>query len=123
MVSYQKMDKKTLHLSLKKEWFDMIKSGEKKEEYREMTQYWKKRLTTIDENKNKINSLVMTGQSIPMKDFKSVHFTLGYPKRDDKEKNMEFEFKGIEIRYGKKEWGAEEGKIYFVIKLGEKIYG
>ena len=27
---------KTLTLSLKKQWFDMIKSGEKKEEYREI---------------------------------------------------------------------------------------
>ena len=30
----------TLHLNLKKKWFDMIKSGEKKEEYREITEYW-----------------------------------------------------------------------------------
>ena len=28
---------KILHLTLKKKWFDMIASGEKKEEYREMT--------------------------------------------------------------------------------------
>ena len=28
---------KTLHLNLKKQWFDMILSGEKKEEYRELT--------------------------------------------------------------------------------------
>ena len=31
---------KTLALSLKKQWFDMIKSGEKKEEYREFNEFW-----------------------------------------------------------------------------------
>src|SRR6478609_2178429 len=35
---------KILHLTLKKKWFDMIASGEKKEEYRELKPYWAKRL-------------------------------------------------------------------------------
>jgi hypothetical protein len=35
---------KTLHLTLKKKWFDMIASGEKKEEYREIKDYWVNRL-------------------------------------------------------------------------------
>lgn len=35
---------KTLTLSLKKKWFDMIASGEKTEEYREIKPYWEKRL-------------------------------------------------------------------------------
>ena len=33
-----------LVLPIKKEWFDMIKSGKKKEEYREIKPYWTKRL-------------------------------------------------------------------------------
>lgn len=33
-----------LNLTLKKKWFDMIESGEKKEEYREPKDYWKTRL-------------------------------------------------------------------------------
>ena len=32
-----------LVLPIKKKWFDMIKSGEKKEEYREIKPYWTKR--------------------------------------------------------------------------------
>ena len=40
------MEKKVLTLSVKKEWFDKILSGEKKEEYREIKPYWIKRLTT-----------------------------------------------------------------------------
>lgn len=34
----------TLHLTLKKEWFDMIAAGVKKEEYREIKPYWENRL-------------------------------------------------------------------------------
>lgn len=42
------IEKKTLHLVLMHKYFEMIKSGEKKEEYREMTPYWCLRLS----NKN-----------------------------------------------------------------------
>jgi len=45
--------------------------------------------------------------------------TLGYPKKDDTERIIQFEHLGIEIRTGKPEWGAEPNKLYFVIKLGE----
>ena len=38
------MGVKTLHLSLKGEYFDAIKAGTKAEEYRLMTPYWSKRL-------------------------------------------------------------------------------
>lgn len=36
-----------LNLTLKKKWFDMILSGEKKEEYREVKPYWNKRLLSF----------------------------------------------------------------------------
>jgi ASC-1-like (ASCH) protein len=35
---------KTLHLTLHREWFDLILSGEKTEEYREVKEYWRRRL-------------------------------------------------------------------------------
>ena len=38
---------KILDLPLKKEWYNMIESGEKKEEYREIKPYWIKRLTEL----------------------------------------------------------------------------
>ena len=37
-------DNKTLHLVLKRKWWDMIASGEKMEEYREVCHYWARRL-------------------------------------------------------------------------------
>ena len=38
----------TLHLNLKKQWYDMIGSGEKKEEYRDISDYWARRLFHVD---------------------------------------------------------------------------
>ena len=35
-----------LHLTLKKHWFDLIASGQKTEEYREIKPYWTSRLMT-----------------------------------------------------------------------------
>lgn len=42
------MNKKTLTLTVSKEWFDKIASGEKTEEYREIKPYWIKRLVNQD---------------------------------------------------------------------------
>ena len=39
------MDKRILHLTLKKEWFDAIASGNKTHEYRLVKPYWIKRLS------------------------------------------------------------------------------
>lgn len=38
--------KKVLNLVVTKEWFNMIVSGAKNEEYREIKPYWIRRLTT-----------------------------------------------------------------------------
>lgn len=119
---------KTLTLSLKKKWYDMIASGEKKEEYRELTVYWLRRLAFIS---NSFFEII--GRSISVEEavacpyifdlirFDAVTFTLGYPKKDDMSRRMTFKIADITIDEGKPEWGAEEGKRYFVIKLGERI--
>ncbi|MBR1773907.1 MAG: hypothetical protein IJ759_00105 [Bacteroidales bacterium] len=109
---------KRLHLVLKKQWFDMIASGEKTEEYRNCTEYWAKRVgyelrlmeEVIYENKYE---LVPTKKS---KSFDCVCFHCGYTNITETR-----QFKGIRIGTGKQKWGAEKGKVYFVIKLGERI--
>ena len=59
---------RTLTLSLKKKWFDMIKVGEKKEEYRDAKRFWRTRLTNvIYKAHNEDNPIV-------------VAFSLGYKK-------------------------------------------
>jgi len=47
--------------------------------------------------------------------------TLGYPKNGDTERILKLEHKGIEIRTGNPEWGAEPNKLYFVIMHGATL--
>lgn len=113
---------KTLTLSLKKKWFDMIASGEKKEEYREISPYWIKRLLRCGFLCN--GNCVLMGEIVcpacrylRYTSFDTVVFTLGYPPKDDMTRRIAFKIEDIEISEGKEEWGAEPGKMYFVIKL------
>ena len=114
-----------LRLSLKSKWFEMTKSGIKKEDYREINSYWIKRLTSDfswDMNKYplKLNEHkeVMNKGSMKPKEFGCNVMTMGYPKSTDTEKILRLEHKGIEIRTGNPEWGAEPNKLYFVIIHG-----
>lgn len=104
---------KTLTLSLKREWFDMIKAGVKKEEYREIKPYYTVRLTIQDSDDY---DLILSGEiSATFQYFDRLVFTLGYPKADDTERRLEFNNPRIRIGTGRPEWGAEPGKNYFVI--------
>lgn len=94
------MEAKTLHLTLKKKWFDMTLALIKKEEYREIKPYWTKRL--------------MNG--ILFKEFDTIKFKNGYAS-DAPE--FTIEHLGIEIREGNSQWGAIPCKKYFVLKHGE----
>ena len=136
-----------LQLSLKKQWFDLTKSGIKTEDYREITQYWVSRLfkhpevffclknycveckfrQDIDKIvgcglQNKINDFCdnksFEWNNSYFKEFDSNIMTLGYPKSTDSERILKLEHKGIEIREGNPEWGAVPGRKYFVIKHG-----
>jgi hypothetical protein len=92
-----------LHLKLKKKWFDMIASGEKKEEYRTLNNYWAVRLI---------------GNGCRYKDFDVIEFQNGYAKNSPK---ITVECLGITDGYGKEKWGAEIGVIYHVILLGKVL--
>ena len=102
---------KKLTLSLKKQWFDMIKAGFKKEEYRDFNEYWKTRLY---ESKD----ITSDKWHLP-KSFDTLVFTLGYPKASDASRRIEFKNPKIRIGTGRPEWGAEPGKNYFVISWEE----
>ena len=96
---------KVLHLTLKKKWFDMIASGEKKEEYREPKDYWFKRLTNDT-------------YPITHKLFDVVQFKNGYAKNAP---TITVEFKGIVIGKAKPEWSDNWQGSVFAIKLGNII--
>lgn len=112
---------KTLTLSLKRKWFDMIKAGVKKEEYRELKYHWLTRLFRVKDIQKFFGVSDMTPlangivQETFAKNYDRLVFTLGYPKADDTERRLTFKNPKIRIGTGKPEWGAEPGKTYFVI--------
>lgn len=127
-----------LQLSLKNKWFELTKERIKPEDYREITPYWVKRFFNVKNIKNgDIDDLVeyfknpsyykesefsfFKKMNISKKPFKTNRMTLGYPKSDDKERIVELEHLGIEIRTGNPDWGADPDKLYFVILHGDII--
>jgi len=100
---------KILHLTLKKKWFNMIASGEKKEEYREDKMYWKNRLVKPD-----------YWHSQTCKEFDIIRFRNGYAKDAP---TMDVECKGIRLADPCEMNEAWYDKYYsarvFIISLGE----
>lgn len=90
-------DRRVLHLTLKRQWFDMIASGEKLEEYREVKEYWTRRL---------------------YRDLDAVHFRNGY--RPDSP-TMMFELLWIGKGIGNLGWGAPAGQVVYILRLGKMI--
>lgn len=122
---------KTLDLVLKKKWYDMIESGEKTEEYREIKPYWVSRLggcfrwcsQTLNnyglyQNRCNTCSNLKNLNKIASNGYDAVTFHLGYAKDRP---SMTFAIKEIVIDEGREEWGALGGEYYFVIKLGKRL--
>jgi hypothetical protein len=68
----------TLHLSLKEEFFEAIKTGTKKEEFRLTTTYWRRR--------------------IEGKTFDKIVLALGYPPGDDITRRLVRPWRGYTIQ-------------------------
>lgn len=107
--------KNTLHLNLKKQWFDMILSGEKKEEYRDITDYWRNRIIEHSESENIEGYFNFLHHG---KSFDTVTFSNGYSKTRPQ---FEVELKDIRVGFGNLNWGAIPEVQYFVLELGEII--
>jgi hypothetical protein len=103
---------KLLHLTLKKKWFDMIASGEKKEEYREIKPYWSRRLLS------NYNSIGHSRFEPEFKDFNVIVFKNGYGKNAPV---LFVEFKGVDIGEAVPEWSDNWAGDVFKIKLGNII--
>lgn len=98
---------KILHLTLKKKWFDMILSGEKKEEYRDISPHWISRFYKPIGDRGGSNYIIQPDIII---------FTNGYGKHRP---SFEIECKGITYDGGdcNRDWGYTSN--VFVIKLGK----
>ena len=118
--------KNVLILHLKKKWWNMIKSGEKTEEYRRATIYWTKRLTEIIP----VNMFVSDGDGNVVfrdknyctlyKQFDDVWLLKGFPKLTESDKIIKWEKPIITFREGFPEWGAPENESVFVIMEKER---
>ena len=135
----------TLQLNLIKKWFDLTLQGVKKEEYRDITPFWAKRLLcmengdnlTICYSKETIERLcvslkywkeldyasiekVLDTFHIKFKEYLNTDFRNGY-KSLDKVPRFIIENKGIIIGKGKEKWGFTGCIPMFIIHHGEII--
>lgn len=93
---------KCLLLHIKKQWYDMILSGEKKEEYRAFRTYYQRSFEGL--------GLYPTDNCE-----RYILFRNGYSSD-----SPQFVARcGIGIGEGKPEWGAEEGEMYYILKIKE----
>lgn len=99
-----------LVLPIKKKWFDMILSGTKKEEYREIKPYYKSRFKNIF---NMVPHSFIPTTDVP----KEIMFRNGYSK----ESPYFIAECTLDIKKGKEEWGAEKDKEYYVLTIVEII--
>ena len=67
----------TLHLSLKGGYFDQIRSGEKREEYRLRTPFWSRRLEG--------------------RDYDRIEIAKGYPAKGDSERRLSRPWRGARL--------------------------
>ncbi len=98
---------KTLHLVLKRKWYDKIASGKKTSEYRECKPYWNKRLETAK------RAFPGATIDIPKNLYDTVVFHKGYTSE-----TMEFEIKSIAITTEKNDLNLPR---CWEIKLGKKV--
>ena len=85
-----------LHLTLKKPWFDLISSGEKREEYRQPGPWIESRVN-------------------PDRSYDLIEFRQGYGRTRPV---VWVEFAGYHHGPGNPAWGAQPGQTYLVISLG-----
>lgn len=95
-----------LTLPIKQEWFDMICRGEKREEYREATEYYKTR----------INSAIVADPNCKGQAYKifPVKIRAGY---NSKAPAAILRVHCIFGKGGVREWGADPDKYYYILQI------
>lgn len=97
-----------LILPIKSKWFNMILSGDKQEEYREIKPYYTTRFKKIFEMYP--NSNIPTGL-----DKQLIGFRNGYGSSRPQFTAV----CSLDIKTGKEEWGAEPGTEYYTLHIHE----
>ena len=113
------MTQRILRLTLKKRWYDMIASGVKVEEYREVKGYWVSRLMFWVQRVDLVtHDLYFNRMHYAFKDFDLVQFKNGYNKNAP---TITFEFDGIDIGPAVPEWSDNWQGDVFRIKIGKRV--
>ena len=98
-------------LPIKKQWFDMIAAGVKKEEYREIKTYYTTRIATeIGESPQITFFALKAGRET--KEF-IVKFVNGYGNN----RPCFYADCSIVVKTGRKEWGAVPGTEYYAFRI------
>lgn len=115
-----------LTLPIKGKWFDMILSGEKKEEYREIKEYYETRFqnlfgaitvypSSIFSDRSEYE--LLQGEAVPEEIRKDsteeIIFRNGYSKNS---KSVKARCR-LRIGKGRPEWGAEPDKQYYILEI------
>ena len=100
---------KILVLPIKKKWYDMILSGEKTEEYREIKPYYDSRFESVFGWL--FRGIDGVGDTTPPE--KEIIFRNGYSRSSRQAKATCTLTKGT----GNPEWGAEPGVKYYVLHI------
>lgn len=90
---------RTLTLPLKREYFEQIRNGEKTEEYRLVTPFWRKRLEA--------------------RSYDKIVFTLGYPKTDDVNRRIECKWAGCKIKTIQHKHFGNDPVLVYAIKVAK----
>ena len=97
-----------LTLPIKKQWYDMILSGEKKEEYRKITPYYTKRFINA--------GLLDPDGKTTTNEFAMIALRNGYSRSAPT--------LTVTVRLmfgeGRKEWGAGDGEFYYILEIVDK---
>ena len=100
-----------LTLPIKKKWFDMIKNGIKKEEYREIKPYYDSRFKRIDVEYDPEEDRMI--EEYRIESHRRIVFKNGYNKNSPCIICQCY----VYIGKGKAEWGADPDKLYYVLRI------
>lgn len=115
-------DKKVLFFTIKREWYKLIKSGTKTEEYRDINPYWQGRLFSCRGSSplrcefglcNRCGRKTFKEYDIIIF-FNGPYYSLNLPY-------TVVEYNGVEIGKGYTPWGAPVDKDVFIVKLGKVL--
>lgn len=87
-----------LILPVKREYFEQMRDGSKRHEYRLITDYWRRRLLN--------------------RTYSHVIITLGYPKKDDESRRLVFPWRGYRIDTITHPHFGPAPVVVFAIKVG-----